>query len=126
MLITCFFHLIDVPRASGLEIIVTIPIDGDEGTIRQAVNSINRDSSFRERIAENFQMEVVNLKIGSVVMRLRSLTDEACCRLLAKNGTKLTELIKYFLHFSGLRENIIKVNVEYAVHVSGEKIGDSK
>lgn len=105
---------------------MTIPIDGDEGTIRQAVNSINRDSSFRERIAENFQMEVVNLKIGSVVMRLRSLTDEACCRLLAKNGTKLTELIKYFLHFSGLRENIIKGNVEYAFDVSGEKIGDSK
>lgn len=116
----------DVPRASGLEIIVTIPIDGDEGTIRQAVNSINRDSSFRERIAENFQMEVVNLKIGSVVMRLRSLTDEACCRLLAKNGTKLTELIEYFLHLSGLRENIIKGNVEYAFDVSGEKIGDSE
>lgn len=102
---------------------MTIPINGDEGTIRQAVNSINRDSSFRERIAENFQMEVVNVKIGSVVMRFRSLTDEACCRLLAKNGTKLTELIENFLHFSGLRENIIKGNVEVAVHVSGEKIG---
>lgn len=116
----------DVPRASGLEIIVTIPIDEDEGTIRQAVNRINRDYSFRERIAENFQMEVVNVNIGSVVMRLRSLTDEACCRLLAKNGTKLTELIENFLHFSGLREKIIKGNIEVAVHVSGEEIGDSE
>lgn len=71
-------------------------------------------------------MEVVNFKIGFVVMWLRFLIDEVCCRLLVKNGIKLMELIEYFFYFFGLRENIIKGNVEYVFYVLGEKIGDSK
>lgn len=119
------FYLKDVPGVSGLKIILTIPVDGDESTIRQAVNAINRDSFFRERIAETFHIEVVNVNIGCMVMRLRSLTDEACCRLLAQKGNNLTELIENFLHFSGLREVMIKGNIEVAVHVIGMEIENS-
>lgn len=49
-----------IPVASGLEIILTIPVDGDESTIHQAVDAINREFFFRELIAEDFHMEVVN------------------------------------------------------------------
>lgn len=68
-------------------------------------------------------MEVVNVKIGFVVMWFRFLIDEVCCRLLVKNGIKLMELIENFFYFFGLRENIIKGNVEVVVYVLGEKIG---
>lgn len=104
-----------------MEIILTIPVDGDESTIHQAVDAINREFFFRELIAEDFHMEVVNARIGSVVMRLRPITDEACCRLFANNGNKLTELIEHFLHFSGMREHMIKGNIDVAVHVLGEQ-----
>lgn len=104
-----------------MEIILTIPVDGDESTIHQAVDAINREFFFRELIAEDFHMEVVNARIGSVVMRLRPITDEACCRLFANNGNKLTELIEHFLHFSGMREHMLKGNIDVAVHVLGEQ-----
>lgn len=120
------FYFKDIPVASGLEIILTIPVVGDESTIRQAVDAINREFFFRELIAEDFHMEVVNARLGSVVMRLRSITDEACCRFIANNGNKLTELIEHSLHFSGNREHMIKGNIDVAVHVLGEKNDNSK
>lgn len=71
-------------------------------------------------------MEVVNVNIGFVVMWLRFLIDEVCCRLLVKNGIKLMEFIENFFYFFGLREKIIKGNIEVVVYVFGEEIGDSK
>lgn len=71
-------------------------------------------------------MEVVNVRFGFVVMWLRFIIDEVCCRFIVNNGNKLMEFIEYFFYFFGNREYMIKGNIDVVVYVLGEKNDNSK
>lgn len=117
--------------ASRLDVIVSIPVEGDEERIRQAVEQLNIDSDFKAEIAEVSCMTVEKVDMGSVVLRLVAMTDNASERLLAENGENVKKLVETFLKFSDLKEDMIKGNIHVTVCVPWytdrqEEIGSGK
>lgn len=112
--------------ASRLDVIVSIPVEGDEERIRQAVEQLNIDSDFKAEIAEVSCMTVEKVDMGSVVLRLVAMTDNASERLLAENGENVKKLVETFLKFSDLKEDMIEGNIHVTVCVPEEEIGSGK
>lgn len=112
--------------ASRFEVIVSIPVKGDEERIRQAVEQLNIDPNFKAEVAEDSHMMVDKVEKGSVVLRLIAMTDNASERFLAKNGENVMKLVETFLKFSDLKEEMIKGNIKVTVLVPEEEIESGK
>lgn len=105
---------------------VSIPVEGGEERIRQAVEQLNIDSNFKEEIAQQSHMTLERVDMGSVVLTLVAMTDHASERLLAKNGENVKKLVETFLKFSDLKEDMIKGNIKVTILVPEEEIGSGK
>lgn len=105
---------------------MSIPVQGDVERISQAVEKLNIDVDFKAETAEVTQMTVDRVEMGSVVLRLIAMTDNASERLLAKNGENVMKLVETFLKFSDLKEEMIKGNIKVTVLVPEEEIESGK
>lgn len=56
---------------------MSIPVEGNEERVRQAAEQLNIDSNFKEEIAQQSHMTVERVDMGSVVLRLVAMTDNA-------------------------------------------------
>lgn len=111
---------------SRVDMIVSIPVGGDVERISQAVEQLNIDVDFKAETAEVTHMTVDRVEVGSVVLRLIAMTDNASERLLAKNGENVMKLVETFLKFSDLKEEMVKGNIKVTVLVPEEKIESGK
>nr|XP_034301187.1 uncharacterized protein LOC105326615 isoform X2 [Crassostrea gigas] len=113
----------DTETAAELDVIVSIPVEGDEERIRRAVEQLQIDSNFKVEVAQVSHLMVESVDMGSVVLRLVAMTDYASERLLAENGENMKKLVETFLKFSDLKEDMIKGNIKVTVLVPEEEIG---
>lgn len=120
-----FFILKEIQAASGLEVDVSIPVQvvgGVEG-LQQTIDQLNNDTDFQAEVAMASHMTVGSISLGSVVLRLIALTDDACKMLFDENGKKMKTLIETFLRFSNIKEDMIKGNIKVTVSVPEEETG---
>lgn len=120
-----FFIFKEIQAASGLEVEVSIPVQvvGDVEGLRQTIDQLNIDTDFQAEVAMASHMTVRSISLGSVVLRLIALTDDACKMLFDENGKKMKTLIETFLRFSNIKEDMIKGNIKVTVSVPEEETG---
>lgn len=96
---------------------------GDVERLQQTIDQLNIDPEFQTEVATTSHMMVGSISLGSVVLRLIALTDDACQMLFDDNGKKMKTLIETFLRFSNIKEDIIKGNIKVTVSVPEEETG---
>ena len=116
-----FFFVIDIELSSKLEFILSIPVHGDSESIYEAVDRINNNVDLREGLVQSCHMDMVSANVGSVVLKLVPLTDDACRELLAEEGAKVKKMMKILLKHSNLRKEMIGGVIEVKVLISGNK-----
>lgn len=120
-----YFIFKDIQAASGLELALSIPVQvvEDVERLQQTIDQLNIDPEFQAEVATTSHMMVGSISLGSVVLRLIALTDDACQMLFDDNGKKMKTLIETFLRFSNIKEDIIKGNIKVTVSVPEEETG---
>lgn len=120
-----YFIFKDIQAASGLEVVLSIPVQvvGDVERLQQRIDQLNIDPEFQAEVATKSHMMVTSISLGSVVLRLIALTDDACKMLFDENGKKMKTLIETLLRFSNIKEDMIKGNIEVTVSVPEEETG---
>ncbi|XP_065932831.1 uncharacterized protein [Magallana gigas] len=114
----------EIQAASGLDVVVSIPVVGDEEGLKQTIDQLNIDTDFQAEVAMASHMTVGSISYGSVVIRLIALTDDACKMLFDENGKKMKTLIETFLRFSNIKEDMIKGKIKVTVSVPEEETGN--
>lgn len=118
-----------VPNGS---IVVRMKVDGPVGTqvehdLYQHINS--SDPRILEDTISHGQMDIMNVSLGSVVLQLRPLTDQAVETLLnAKDNNRLIEMIFGMLkkvNIAQIMQNREQVNIKLQVY-SVVKSADAK
>lgn len=120
-----YFIFKDIQAASGLEVVLSIPVQvvGDVERLQQRIDQLNIDPEFQAEVATTSHMMVGGISLGSVVLRLIALTDDACKMLFDENGKKMKTLIETLLRFSNIKEDMIKGNIKVKVSVPKEETG---
>lgn len=120
-----YFIFKDIQAASGLELALSIPVQvvGDVERLQQTIDQLNIDPEFQAEVATTSHMMVGSISLGSVVLRLIALTDDACKMLFDENGKKMKTLIETLLRFSNIKEDMIKGNIKVKVSVPKEETG---
>lgn len=120
-----YFIFKDIQAASGLELALSIPVQvvEDVERLQQTIDQLNIDPEFKAEVATTSHMMVKSISLGSVVLRLIALTDDACKMLFDENGKKMKTLIETLLRFSNIKEDMIKGNIEVTVSVPEEETG---
>lgn len=120
-----YFIFKDIQAASGLELALSIPVQvvEDVERLQQTIDQLNIDPEFKAEVATTSHMMVESISLGSVVLRLIALTDDACKMLFDENGKKMKTLIETLLRFSNIKEDMIKGNIEVTVSVPEEETG---
>lgn len=118
-----FFIFKGIQAASGLDVLLSIPVQvvGDVGRLQQTIDQLNIDHEFQAEVATTSHTMVRSISLGSVVLRLIALTDDACKMLFDENGKKMKTLIETFLRFSDIKEDMIKGNIKVTVSVPEEE-----
>lgn len=102
---------------------IPVQVVGDVERLQQTIDQLNIDPEFQAEVATTSHMMVRSISLGSVVLRLIALTDDACQMLFDDNGKKMKTLIETFLRFSNIKEDIIKGNIKVTVSVPEEETG---
>nr|XP_034301175.1 uncharacterized protein LOC117681324 isoform X4 [Crassostrea gigas] len=114
----------EIQAASGLDVLMSIPVqDGDVEELQQKIDQLNINPDFHAEVLSSHVM-VRSISLGSVVLRLIALTDDACQMLFDENGKKMKTLIETFLRFSNIKEDMIKGNIKVTVSVPEEETGN--
>lgn len=102
---------------------IPVQVVGDVERLQQRIDQLNIDPEFQAEVATKSHMMVTSISLGSVVLRLIALTDDACKMLFDENGEKMKTLIETLLRFSNIKEDMIKGNIEVTVSVPEEETG---
>ncbi|XP_062571661.1 uncharacterized protein LOC134233693 isoform X2 [Saccostrea cucullata] len=108
----------DLAMSSNVEMIVSIPVVGEREVIQRTVDRINNDPQLKARVTETSHMKVDRAEMGSVVLHLITLTDDACHRFLDEEGKCLKEMVERILSYAGIKEEQIKGNISVTVFAS--------
>ncbi|XP_052721737.1 uncharacterized protein LOC128192798 isoform X3 [Crassostrea angulata] len=114
----------EIQAAPGSDILMSIPVqDGDVEELQQKIDQLIINPDFHAEVLSS-QVMVRSISLGSVVLRLIALTDDACQMLFDENGKKMKTLIETFLRFSNIKEDMIKGNIKVTVSVPEEETGN--
>lgn len=104
---------------------MSIPLQEVEDVerLQQAIDQLNIDPDFKAEVATTSHVMVESISLGSVVLRLIALTDDACKMLFDENGKTMKTLIETLLRFSNIKEDMIKGNIKVKVSVPKEETG---
>ncbi|XP_061164545.1 uncharacterized protein LOC133173581 [Saccostrea echinata] len=113
----------DIEFSSDVEMILSIPVEGEREVIQQAVDRINNDPQLKARVTETSHMKIDRAEVGSVILHLIPVTDDACHRFLDEKGKHLKKMVEKLLSAAGIKEEQIKGNISVKVFAS-EKAGE--
>jgi hypothetical protein len=122
-----FLFFTGIESRSNVELVVSIPVEGDQAALQRIVDQLENNTDLKVELAQQTGLEIKSVELGSIVLRLIPLTDDACTRFLGEKGQHLKAVVEKLLIAGGMEEDMMKGNITVTVFATErENIGSEQ